>query len=84
MDRSTAGRIHVHVRDTGPGIAPDDQERIFEPFTQIDSSHTRGESGTGLGLAICRKLARLLGGDVTVGSAPGAGSVFTLALPVQA
>jgi PAS domain S-box-containing protein len=75
------GELRVQVRDTGPGIAPADQERIFEAFTQVDGSLSRGGSGTGLGLAISRRLARMLGGDVTVASAPGEGSTFTLTLP---
>jgi PAS domain S-box-containing protein len=81
VDRDGVSRLEVHVRDTGPGIAPENLERIFEPFTQVDASHTRVASGTGLGLAICRRLARLLGGDVLVRSEPGAGSTFTLQLP---
>jgi PAS domain S-box-containing protein len=81
LDRSDPEWLRVHVRDTGPGIAPEDQERIFEAFTQVDSSHTRGGNGTGLGLAIARKMARLLGGDVMLQSTPGAGSTFTLRLP---
>ncbi|HSJ24808.1 MAG TPA: ATP-binding protein [Longimicrobiales bacterium] len=75
--------IRIRVRDTGPGIAVEDRERIFEPFTQVDSSYARDSSGTGLGLAICRRLAHLMGGDVTVASTPGAGSCFTLELPVS-
>ena len=72
--------VRVHVRDTGRGIAPEKLELIFEPFTQVDSHLTRDAGGVGLGLAISRELARRMGGDVTVESTPGAGSVFTLTL----
>ena len=74
--------IAFHVRDTGPGIPPDRLEDIFEPFTQIDGSMTRETGGTGHGSTICRRLARLLGGDVTVESTLGQGSTFTVRLPV--
>lgn len=75
-----AQRVHVRVLDTGQGIPADKLESIFEPFTQVDSSHSRGGQGTGLGLAISRDLARGMGGDLTATSEPGRGSVFTLAL----
>jgi signal transduction histidine kinase len=69
------------VSDTGIGMTPEQQAKLFEEFTQADSSTARRYGGTGLGLAITRKLARMMGGDVTVTSEPGKGSVFTVRLP---
>ena len=68
--------LAIDVVDTGVGLAPDEQSRIFEAFAQADASLTRRHGGTGLGLTISRALGRLLGGDLTVDSAPGRGSVF--------
>ena len=82
LERGAADGFQVHVRDTGPGIVEGDRERIFEPFTQADGSHTRSIGGTGLGLAISRKLARLLGGDIALASTVGGGSTFSLRLPI--
>ncbi len=72
------------VIDTGIGITPDAMARLFQPFVQADATTTRAFGGTGLGLAITRRLARMLGGDVTVQSAPGQGSAFTLKVPARA
>ena len=72
------------VRDTGIGITADQQTRLFQPFTQADSSTTREYGGTGLGLALSRRLCRLLGGDLTVQSVAGQGSTFTARLPAVA
>jgi PAS domain S-box-containing protein len=72
----TGERIHFAVRDTGIGIAAEQLPRLFQSFTQIDASTTRKYGGTGLGLAICRRLAELMGGEVSAESEPGHGSVF--------
>jgi CheY-like chemotaxis protein/HPt (histidine-containing phosphotransfer) domain-containing protein len=72
------------VRDTGIGMTPQQLARVFEPFTQAEQSTTRQFGGTGLGLAISRRLARLLQGDITVSSQPGAGSVFTASINTDA
>lgn len=76
--------LTIHVSDTGVGIAPDKIKRIFNSFQQADGSTTRNYGGTGLGLAISRKLAQLMGGDLTVVSEEGRGSVFTLTLKANA
>jgi two-component system NtrC family sensor kinase len=76
--------IEFVVADTGIGMTPEQQAKLFEEFTQADSSTARQYGGTGLGLAITRKLARMMGGDVTLTSVPGKGSVFTVRLPGSA
>jgi signal transduction histidine kinase/CheY-like chemotaxis protein len=71
-------RLRFSVTDTGCGISEPDQERLFEPFEQLDASSTRRFGGTGLGLAISRRLAEMMGGSLTVSSRIGRGSAFTL------
>jgi signal transduction histidine kinase len=76
--------IELSISDTGIGMTPEQQAKLFEEFTQADATTAERFGGTGLGLAITRKLARMMGGDVTVTSEPGKGSVFTVRLPVAA
>ncbi len=75
--------IEIAVADTGIGMTPDEVAKLFQPFVQADQSITRRFGGTGLGLSITRKLATMMGGDVTVRSAKGEGSTFTMRLPYE-
>jgi signal transduction histidine kinase len=77
------GSFLVAVTDTGVGIAPEDRERIFEEFQQVDTSSTRRKGGTGLGLAIARRIVELHGGRIWVESTPGHGATFTFTLPLR-
>src|SRR5262249_48502554 len=72
--------VEFAVADTGIGMTAEQQAKLFEEFSQADATTAQRFGGTGLGLAITRKLARMMGGDVTVASEPGKGSVFTLRL----
>jgi len=80
---SASGCVRISVVDTGIGIKSDDLSKLFQPFRQIDSGLTRQHEGTGLGLAICHRLARLLGGTISVKSEHGRGCEFSLILPVE-
>jgi signal transduction histidine kinase len=80
--RPVDGSVEVSVSDTGIGIAPEDQEAVFEEFRQVGTSATKQE-GTGLGLALARKFVELHGGRIGVKSQVGAGSTFTFTLPVR-
>jgi signal transduction histidine kinase/DNA-binding NarL/FixJ family response regulator len=75
--------LALSVRDTGIGMTPEQQSRLFKPFSQADSSTTRRYGGTGLGLSIVRRLAELMGGEATLESTPGEGSIFTVTVTVR-
>ncbi len=81
--RVSDGAFRVSVTDTGPGIAPADQQKIFEEFQQVDNSSTREKGGTGLGLAIAKKIIELHAGHIGVESSLGKGSTFWFSLPIH-
>ncbi|CAN5257260.1 hypothetical protein BH10PSE1_BH10PSE1_34640 [soil metagenome] len=76
-------RFDFSVADSGSGISPEDLQRLFQPFTQVDASSTRRFGGTGLGLTIARRMANIMGGDITVTSEIGVGSTFTLTVEAE-
>jgi signal transduction histidine kinase len=82
--KSLKNEVQLIVSDTGIGIQPDNLNRIFDPFWQVEQKATRRATGTGLGLTVCRRLANLMGGDVAVTSTPGEGTTFTVTLPLKA
>ena len=77
------GHFVLTVRDTGPGIAPEDQDKIFGEFQQVDNSNTRKKGGTGLGLAISKRMVEMQGGSIAVESALGHGATFRVTLPIR-
>jgi CheY-like chemotaxis protein/anti-sigma regulatory factor (Ser/Thr protein kinase) len=79
---ATGPLLRVEIEDTGPGISPDEQDKLFRQFEQTKTGQQAG-TGTGLGLAISREFVRLMGGDITVNSQVGKGSVFVIRLPLQ-
>jgi signal transduction histidine kinase len=81
--KAVDGQFNIAVSDTGPGIAPEDRERIFEEFHQVDDSSTRKKGGTGLGLSISRRLIELHGGRIDLDSTLGVGSTFRVIVPVS-
>ena len=83
FDPETYG-VTVHVADTGIGISSEEQAKVFDQFVQVKSENIKAHMGTGLGLAISRKLARLMGGDVTLKSERGKGSIFSLTFASEA
>jgi signal transduction histidine kinase len=76
-------KVEIAVRDTGVGIAVEDQAALFEEFKQVGRDYTRKAEGTGLGLALTKRFVELHGGEIRVDSAPGKGSTFTVLLPLR-
>lgn len=77
-ESADGGRVTVSVADTGPGIAPEDRERVFQPFTQAIEGESRFERGAGVGLSIASAITRMMDGEITIDEAPGGGACFTL------
>jgi signal transduction histidine kinase len=84
MVKAADDAFDMAVSDTGPGIGPEDQVKIFEEFQQVDNSITRQKGGTGLGLAIAKRLIEMHGGTIGVESTLGQGSTFRIKLPARA
>ena len=78
------GHFTVSVTDTGPGIPPEEQKRVFEQFHQVDNSNTKAKGGTGLGLAIAKQIVEMHGGRIWVESTLGQGATFQMELPIHA
>jgi len=81
--KAVDGEFNIAVRDTGPGIAASDQQKIFEEFQQVDNSSTRAKGGTGLGLSISRRFVGMHGGRIDLVSTLGVGSTFSVVIPVR-
>ena len=82
-DLNGDGALEVAVADTGVGIAPGDQQKVFEEFKQVGTDYTKKAEGTGLGLALTKRFIELHGGTLRLASTPGKGSTFTFTIPVQ-
>jgi signal transduction histidine kinase len=81
--RPVDSRLEIAVKDSGVGIAPEDQAALFEEFRQVGGDASRRAEGTGLGLALTRRFVELHGGEIRLESAPGKGSTFTITLPLR-
>jgi two-component system, OmpR family, sensor histidine kinase SenX3 len=82
--RADAEEVRISVEDEGPGIPPGEEQRIFEPFYQVDHGPSRAAGGVGLGLHLANKLAAMVGGSLTVGTGSRRGASFVLSLPLPA